>query len=58
VNYKYVLELLRGSEAALKNVKQNYERGLTTYDEYLRRSFAIIEEIGELRARFHDAMFE
>jgi hypothetical protein len=53
---EFVLELLRERNTVLESMKQNYAQGLITFDEYRRCSFAVIEEIGELRALLRDAL--
>ena len=57
-NHEYILELLREREAVLKRVKRNYERGLTTFDEYVGCSRAVIKGIDELRALLRTTMLD
>jgi hypothetical protein len=57
-NHEYVLMLLREREASLKKVKRNYERGLTSFDEYLSCSRAVIKGIDELRSLLRTVISE
>jgi hypothetical protein len=54
-NYDYVFELIRKKEAILKRVKRDHERGVTTFDEYVTSSRAIIQGIDELRGLLRSA---